>query len=147
MKEAYEGRRITLQQFGDHVVASLLMVPTEAVMQRFREDLLERVQSVGAHGVIIDLSGLDVLDLYEFTELRCILDMCRLMGARTLMVGFSPGVAAALVEMEADIDGLETAMTVEAALARLARDEESEGQPAEEFVSAPDEADEPGIEN
>jgi anti-anti-sigma regulatory factor len=51
------------------------------VLHQFRTDLLERLQDSGATGVIIDLSGVRIMDADDFDGVRRTLDMAALMGA------------------------------------------------------------------
>ena len=58
-------------------------------------------------------------DVREFESLRRTLHMAEIMGARCILTGAQPGVVAALIDLDADVDGLETALTVEHAMALL----------------------------
>jgi hypothetical protein len=55
--------------------------------------------------------------------------MTALMGGRPILVGLQPGIVAALVEMDADVEGLETAISVEQAVRRLRVHEKEEAVP------------------
>jgi hypothetical protein len=78
--------------------------------------------------------------------------MTRLLGARSLLVGLRPGVVSALMQVEADIDGLEAAIDLDAAYARLEADlepepvDESEADPASTEAELPSELDERAME-
>ena len=99
------------------VVASIQVDLDDDVLAHFREDLLERIHETGSRGVILDMSGLETLDFEEFAALRRIMDMTGLMGAESVLVGLKPGVVSALIEMGADVDGLRTAIDLDAGFA------------------------------
>jgi rsbT antagonist protein RsbS len=88
-------------------------------MAGFKKDLLERIRASGASGVILDLSGLDTLDSYEFAELRRLIVMSRVMGARAVLVGLKAGIVASLVMTGVDVDGLEAAPDLDEAFRLL----------------------------
>lgn len=130
---------ISIQVSRDVVVASIQVDLNDAVLARFRDDLLRRIQESGCHGVILDASGLETLDSAELAALRRIITMTQIMGADTVLVGLRPGVVSALIESGADVDGLRAAINLDAAYDMLQPEPEPEPEPAEE-------ADEPAAE-
>ena len=114
------------------VVASIQVDLDDDVLARFREDLLRRIHETGSEGVILDVSGLETLDSEEFAALRRIMEMTSLMGAKSVLVGLQPGVVSALIETEADVDGLRTAINLDAGFALLEPEPqlETETEPA-----------------
>jgi rsbT antagonist protein RsbS len=124
------------------VVASIQVDLDEDVLARFREDLLARIHETGSQGVILDVSGLQTLDSEEFTALRRIMDMTGLLGAESVLVGLQPGVVSALIETDADVEGLRTAIDLDAGFALLEPEPqlEPEAEPAtaEELVPEDD---------
>lgn len=119
--------RIALQVSRGIVVASIQVDLDDDVLAQFREDLLGRIQTTGACGVILDVSGLEILDSEEFAALRRIISMTDLMGARSVIVGLRPGVVSSLIETGADVDGLDAAVSLDVAFTLL--------EPAPEFES------------
>ncbi len=111
--------RIPLQISGDVVIASVQTDLTEDVLARFSAELLEFVQRHAAAGVVIDFSGVDIVDATEFAELRKLLDMAALLGARPMVAGLSPGIISSLIDAGANIDGIAGALHVDDALTRL----------------------------
>jgi rsbT antagonist protein RsbS len=101
------------------VVASIQVDLDDGVLARFREDLLRRLHETGSRGVIFDASGLETLDSDEFVALRRIITMSTIMGAETVLVGLRPGVVSALIEAGAEVDGLQTAINLDAAFTLL----------------------------
>ena len=127
---------IAMQVSRDVVVASIQVDLDDAVLDRFREDLLLRIHKTGSRGVILDVSGLETLDSGEFAALRRIITMCTIMGAEAVLVGLQPGVVSALIEAGADVDGLQAAINLDAAFDMLQPEPESEADSDDEHGSA-----------
>lgn len=115
-----------MQVARDILVASIQVDLDESVIVRFREDLLQRLHESGSHGVILDVSGLETLDTEEFTALRRVITMTRIMGAESVLVGLQPGVVSALVESGIETEGLTTAIDLDAGFALLQQAAEPE---------------------
>ena len=115
MNESGSVIRIPLQVSRDCVVASIQVDLSEEVLDQFRTDLLELIGSSGASGVILDLSGVEVMDFQDFDALRRTAAMADLMGARTVLSGFNAGVVSSLVELEADTEDVVAALDLDEA--------------------------------
>lgn len=115
-------QRIPLQISGGIAIASIQTDLTDDVLNRFRDDLLQFIQAHGCRGLVLDFSGIDIVDATEFSELRRILDMASLLGARPMLSGLSPGIIAALIDADADIDGIAGVLHVDDALTELRGD-------------------------
>jgi rsbT antagonist protein RsbS len=113
-------QRVPLQLTRGCVVASLQVDLEEAVLRRFQADLLQYVQATSASGVIIDLSGVEIMDTDDWEALRRTLAMAKLMGARSVVAGLRPGVVSALIELGADAEGIETANSLDKGLEMFA---------------------------
>ena len=111
--------RIPLQVVRDCVVASIQIDLTPEVLRQFRMDLLERVQESRANGVILDISGIDILDLDDFNGLRSTMEMAEIMGARSILSGLKPGVVSALIDLGADPEGLNAVLNLDDAFRLL----------------------------
>lgn len=107
---------IPLQLSQGCIIASIQIELTEEVLQQFRKDLLERLHITKARGVILDLSGVEIMDLDDFEALQRILSMAAIMGVETILTGFQPGVVSALVDLNADIDSINAALALDDAL-------------------------------
>ena len=108
---------VAIQVSRDVVVASIQVDLEDEVLARFRDGLLQRLQDTGTEGVILELSGLVTLDSREFNGLRRIISACEIMGAKTVLARLQPGVVSALIETGAEVDGLCTALDLDAAFA------------------------------
>jgi rsbT antagonist protein RsbS len=92
---------------------------TDEVLRRFRADLLEFLQRSGAQAVILDLSGLEILDLEEFEALKHTMSMVSLMGARYIVAGLRPGVVSSLIELNADVEDIVAAFDLDDAFSQI----------------------------
>lgn len=101
------------------LVVTLLGETDALAIGRLQSVVLTRVASDRVRGVVFDASAVTVLDSFDIDALVRTLAMCRLLGARGVVVGLSVPVVAALMTLDAPIDGLEAEATVEAALKRL----------------------------
>jgi len=112
-------QRIPLQVVRGCVVASIQIDLTPEVLWQFRIDLLERVQESRAIGVILDVSGIDILDLDDFNGLRSTMEMTEIMGARPILSGLKPGVVSALIDLGADPEGVNAVLNLDDAFQLL----------------------------
>ena len=71
----------------------------------------------GVKGVILDCSGLEVLDIDDCQCLQRLRRMFSLLGARAVLMGLKPGVVAALIGLGCDAEELEGVLGLENALA------------------------------
>lgn len=105
--------RIPLQISRDCVVASIQVDLSDAVLRRFRMELLELIQTSGARGVILDVSGIEVMDYEDFEALRRTMAMARLMGAPSVLAGLQAGVVSSLVELGAETEDIMAVMDLD----------------------------------
>jgi rsbT antagonist protein RsbS len=108
--------RIPLQVSRGCVIASIQIDLTGEVLAQFRKDLLSQVRDIGARGVVLDVSGIEVMDIEDFDGLRKTMEMARVMGTRTVLSGLRAGVVAALIDLGAVVDGVDAAMNLDDAL-------------------------------
>jgi rsbT antagonist protein RsbS len=141
--------RIPLQLTRGIVVASIQVDLDDDVVHQFQQDLLERVQTSGARGVVLDLSALETLDAHEFAALRRLITMASIMGAQAVLCGLRPGVVSALIDTEANVDGVLAAAQLEHALFLLEQEEPPTMETDEDTESdeePPAESDDPSAE-
>jgi rsbT antagonist protein RsbS len=117
--------RVPMQLVRGCLVASVQVELSQEVLHRFQQDLLERVRDTRARAVILDLSGVSVLDSSDFESVVRTLKMARLMSATPVIVGLRPGIAASLVELGVSADDVDLCMTLEHALQRVGRNKDA----------------------
>ncbi len=114
-------RLFSILRQGAYLIASIHTALDDSQLVRFQEDLVARIGSDRARGVVIDVAALDVLDSFGTRTLRGIAEMARLRGAVTVIVGIQPDVAFTMVELGMDTGGVRTALDLEEGLAELDR--------------------------
>ena len=112
-------RLFSILRQGPYLIASIHTALDDSQLVRFQQDLVERIGSDRARGVVIDVAALDVLDSFASRTLRDIAEMARLRGAVTVIVGIQPDVAFAMVELGMDTGRVVTALDLEEGLAEL----------------------------
>jgi len=106
---------------GQHLIVSIHTALDDGEMIRLRQDLVDMVGRKRARGVIVDVSTLDVLDSFATRTLGQMAHMARLKGAETVVVGITPEVAIAMVQLSLQIDFTHTALDLEEGLELLDR--------------------------
>jgi len=133
MDDGSDVARVTIQSHRGVLIAVIQVDLEERVLRRFQSDLLEQVRCSKARAVIIDLTGVEVMDGTDFDGLRRTIDMVSLMGTRTVLCGLRPGVAAALVDLNVATEGFQTTLSLDRALDIVAAGESGDaGFPAAE---------------
>ena len=84
-----------------------------------QNDVLLAIERSEAEGVVIDISGLEVVDSYVARILAETGQMTKLMGTAAVVVGMRPEVAATLTRMGYVMAGVRTALNLEEGLALL----------------------------
>lgn len=108
--------QFSLTLIDDCVVATIQSDFHDEVFRRFSENVLAKIEQTRAGALLLDLSNVYVLDPRDFESIRKIMRMTGLMGARSILVGLRPGVAASLAELNADLTGVTAMGSVEQAL-------------------------------
>lgn len=124
--------RIPLQLIQGCLVASIQVDLTDRVLGRFRQELLERIGNTHVHGVVLDVSGVEVMDSVDFEMLKTTMTMASVMGASPVIVGLKPGIVSALVDMDVDTRSVRAALNLDDALQMLGAVETNPAAPASE---------------
>lgn len=108
--------RLPVLRLGDVLLVTLQGDLHDSTAQQLQEDLAETIVRSGATGVIIDISGVEIVDSFLGRVLAEIAGQSGLLAARTVVVGMRPAVAITLVELGLTLPGMRTALNPEAAM-------------------------------
>ena len=107
------GARIPILKIGHLLLVTIQVDMHDRMAVTLQEDLTQRIVDTGARGVLIDISGLELVDSFIGRMLADIAAMARVLDATTVVVGMRPAVAITLVELGLELPGVRTALTVE----------------------------------
>ena len=102
------------------LVAHVPPVLQDETIRLLQKDVLDAVHKTGAKGVILDLSGVRILDSFLATGIVNTAKMLSVMGSVPVLAGIRPEVAASIVYMDIDVKGLRFAFDLEEAHQMLA---------------------------
>lgn len=112
--------QIPILRIGTTLLASIQVELRDTSAQAFQQDVLKAIEKSRSRGLIIDITGLDMVDTFVARILTDTGRMAKLMGTETVLVGMRPEVAATLVRMGFSMQGVQTALNVDEGLALLA---------------------------
>ena len=114
--------RIPILKMGDLLLVSIQVDMHDQLALALQDDLTDKIAKTGAHGVLIDISAVEVVDSFIGRMIANIAGMARILDARTVLVGMQPAVAITLVELGLTLPGVQTALDVERGMALLRSD-------------------------
>lgn len=106
---AQEPLRVSILRQGGHLVASIHTALDDSQLLRFRRELLDEIGRCRAHGVVIDVAALDVIDSFACHTLHALAQVARLRGAATVIVGIQPDIAMTMARLGATLHPVHTA--------------------------------------
>jgi rsbT co-antagonist protein RsbR len=107
-----------IQVWDDILVLPLVGTIDTARAQQIMESLLESVVQRRAAVVILDVTGVPVVDTKVANHLIKTIDAARLLGAEALLTGVSPTNAQTLVRLGVDLTSITTRSSLQAGLRR-----------------------------
>ncbi|MBI5546983.1 MAG: STAS domain-containing protein [Deltaproteobacteria bacterium] len=116
-----ETERIPLLEMNGNLLVSIQRELSDVDALTLQNDILQRLRESGSRGVLLDVSGIEVVDSFiarVFNDIGC---AAAALGAQAVLVGLRPAVAVTLVEMDVELGRIRTALTLERALALLGR--------------------------
>jgi rsbT antagonist protein RsbS len=111
--------RIPILQMGDLLLVSIQVDMHDRLAMTLQEDLTDRISQLNPHGVLIDISTLEIVDSFIGRILGNIAKMAQVLDTETVVVGMQPAVAITLVELGLSLDGIRTALNVEKGMSLL----------------------------
>lgn len=111
--------RIPILRMGEFLLVTVQVDIHDRLALSLQEDLADAVVRHGASGVLIDISGLEIVDSFIGRVIGDIAAITRVLDAETVVVGMRPAVAITLVELGVALPGVRTALDVERGMAML----------------------------
>ena len=113
--------RIPILKLGRALLVTIQVDMHDRLAVALQEDLSTRIVATGARGVLLDISGLEIVDSFMGRMLDNIAAVSRMLDADTVVVGMRPAVAITLVELGLSLTGVKTALNVEHGMALIGR--------------------------
>lgn len=111
---------VPVLRLGDVLLITLQGELHDRTAEQLQQDIAESIVRSRVTGVVIDISGVEIIDSFLGRVLAEIAASARLLAARTVVAGMRPAVAITLVELGLTLPGLLTALSTEAAMELLA---------------------------
>lgn len=105
--------RIPILKMGQFLLVTIQVDMHDRLAMKLQDDLTEMITRTEAHGVLIDISSLAIVDSFIGRMLANISAMARILDAHTVVVGMQPAVAITLVELGLNLPGVRTALSVD----------------------------------
>ena len=110
---------VSILSQGAYLIVSIHTALDDSQLMRLQSDLLEQLERRRGRGIVIDVAALDVLDSFATRTLSQMAKAARLKGAETVVVGISPEVAVAMVQLSLRMEHVWTALDLEEGLETL----------------------------
>jgi rsbT antagonist protein RsbS len=114
--------RVPILKLGDVLLVSIQTDLEDEVALNLQADLAERIVDTGARGVLVDISGLEIVDSFIGRVFADIAATSKVLDAAAVVVGMRPAVAMTLVDLGLPLGGVRTALNVEKGLRILRQD-------------------------
>jgi rsbT antagonist protein RsbS len=120
--------KIPILRMGRFLLVTIQVDMHDRLALQLQDDLTDRIVKDRAHGVLIDISSLEVVDSFIGRMISNIAAMAGVLDARTVVVGMQPAVAITLVELGLSLEGVRTALNVDRGMALLREEVEAAGR-------------------
>lgn len=120
--------RIPILKMGETLLVTVQVDMHDKIAAALEEDLTARIAQMGAKGVLIDISSLEIVDSFIGRMLDNIAAVSRILDAETVVCGMRPAVAITLVELGLSLSGVKTALNVERGMELIRSRLKSDGE-------------------
>jgi rsbT antagonist protein RsbS len=120
--------RIPILKMNEFLLVTIQVDMHDQLALTLQDDLTAKISQTGAKGVLIDISGIEMVDSFIGRMIANISSMSSILDANTVVVGMQPAVAITLVELGLSLQGVMTALNVDRGIKILRearRDEET----------------------
>jgi rsbT antagonist protein RsbS len=114
-----ETARIPIIKLYDNLIISIQVSLSDRMVQQLKDDVTEKIANLRPNGIVIDISGIDIMDSYISRAIRDLCIIAGLMGVATVISGMDHKIAMTLVEMGMGLEGVDTKRDLESAIEYL----------------------------
>lgn len=111
--------RIPILKLGEFLLVTIQVDMYDRLALNLENDLVQMVHKNESKGVLIDISGVSIVDSFMGRIIGNIATMSEILDAETVVVGMQPAVAITLVELGLPLRGVHTALNVEKGMSLL----------------------------
>jgi rsbT antagonist protein RsbS len=115
-------RRLPIIKLYNRLLVPIQGEITDDVADQITQEVLKTIHDFGPVGLVLDLTGVWIMDSHLCSVLSNLAASARLMGTPTIISGLSPEIAMTLQTMGVELAGVKTALSLEQALAMLGLD-------------------------
>ncbi|MEU6368723.1 STAS domain-containing protein [Streptomyces sp. NPDC046931] len=116
-----DGTHVPVLKLGDVLLVTLQGELHDKAAEQLQQDIAAAITDSSARAVVIDVSGVEIVDSFLGRVFAEIAASTRLLAAETVVAGMRPAVAITLVELGLTLPGLRTALDSDEALRMLTR--------------------------
>lgn len=138
MDEGYD--RIPIIKLWDLLLVPLQGEMTDGLSRNLMSEVLTRVHRHGSTGLVIDITGLWMIDSHLCSVLSQLSMAASLMGARSVICGMKPEIALTLETMGVEFGSIAAALDLEGALQLLGVERPEAGNAQEDGADAEENA-------
>ncbi|MBX3247715.1 MAG: STAS domain-containing protein [Myxococcales bacterium] len=113
------GNEIPILELWGRLVVPLQGDITDTQMEALQERVLRRVRARAPSGLVLDATGVWMMDSHLCAVMGRLASAARLMGTRPVLSGLSPTIVMTLQTMGIELTSVETTVSLEAALELL----------------------------
>ena len=118
---------ITILKMGNNIIVPIQVELHDKAAMRLQETILQKIEESGAKGLLIDISGVNIVDSFLARLMGDTSRMARMMGVETVLVGMKKEVVITLIQLGMVLTGIHTALNIEEALQYLEERQLEEG--------------------
>lgn len=112
-------KKVGIYNNRNHLVVPIQTELGNKAIEQLQLDILKVVRKTTVKGIIIDLSGVTLLDTWQANGLFDIAKMVRLLGAKAIFAGIRAEIVVSLIEIGFEPDDVITAIDLEEATEML----------------------------
>lgn len=138
-------QRIPVIQLHGALVVSIQVELSDELVFELKDTIAAEICRRDVVGLVIDVSGVDVLDSFISRAIQQIAQIASLMGVQTILSGLGAPIAMTLVEMGVSMRAVGCALNLEAALASLEAHRTAERLDLDALLGLTEESQDPGV--